>query len=123
MYDRHCLNLVFAMSNMIVSNETESELTRIRAENESLKRVMSEMSLDSYVGRADPMEVDTEAAMENSEKESTEGRKIPHVLVAMSCEEKGAADVPVGNDATIPPSDGSARGEVTMMPKPPVQQH
>ncbi|TKA62397.1 hypothetical protein B0A55_12597 [Friedmanniomyces simplex] len=54
-------------------NETESELTRIRDENDTLKRVVSEMNLDSYVRRADPMEVDTEAAMENSEMESTEG--------------------------------------------------
>ncbi|KAK0796324.1 hypothetical protein LTR75_010246 [Friedmanniomyces endolithicus] len=81
-------------------NEAESELTRIRDENDSLKRVvslasvssrdgnagiadsakMSEMSLGSYVGRADPMEVNTEAAMEHSEKEFTEGRKIPTFL-------------------------------------------
>ncbi|KAK0840090.1 hypothetical protein LTS02_017289 [Friedmanniomyces endolithicus] len=105
---------------MNVSNESESELTRIRDEIDSLKRVaslalvssrdghagiadsakMSEMSLDSYVGRADPMEVDTEAAMENSEKESTKGRKTSHVL-----------------------SDGSARGAVTMAAKPPIQEH
>ncbi|KAK0260425.1 hypothetical protein LTR35_018000 [Friedmanniomyces endolithicus] len=131
MYDRRCLNFVFARSNMNVSNETESELTRIRDENDSLKRVvslasvssrdghagiadsakMSEMSPDSYVGRADPMEVDTE-------KESTEGKKTPHVLVAMSFDEKGAADVPIGNTATIPQSDASAREEVTMTAKP-----
>ncbi|KAK0267014.1 hypothetical protein LTS00_017887 [Friedmanniomyces endolithicus] len=76
-------------------NETESELTRIRDENDSLKRVvslasvssrdghagiadsakMSEMSLDSHVG------VDTEAAMENSEKESTKEGK-PHTFLS-----------------------------------------
>ncbi|KAK0263152.1 hypothetical protein LTR35_017581 [Friedmanniomyces endolithicus] len=95
MYDRRCLNFVFATSNMNVSNETESELTRIRDENDSLKRVvslasvssrdghagiadsakMSEMSLDSHVG------VDTEAAMENSEKESTKEGK-PHTFLS-----------------------------------------
>jgi len=41
----------------------------------------------------------------------------------MFCEEKGAAHVPIGNDATVPQSDGSARGEVTMTAKPPFQEH
>ncbi|KAK0248370.1 hypothetical protein LTS09_016488 [Friedmanniomyces endolithicus] len=122
MYDPRCLaGPIFAMSNMKVRNQTESELTRIRDENDSLKRVMSETSLDSYVGRADPTAVDAEAAMESSEKESTEGRIAPHVRVGMSCEEEGAADVHIANDVALPQSDGSARGEITMTPIPPVR--
>ncbi|KAK0962306.1 hypothetical protein LTR91_019520, partial [Friedmanniomyces endolithicus] len=144
MYDPRCLaGPIFAMSNMKVRNQTESELTRIRDENDSLKRVeslaavssrdehagtadsakMSETSLDSYVGRADPTAVDAEAAMESSEKESTEGRIAPHVRVGMSCEEEGAADVRIANDVALPQSDGSAREEITMTPIPPVREH
>ncbi|KAK3116873.1 hypothetical protein LTR53_002313 [Teratosphaeriaceae sp. CCFEE 6253] len=108
---------------MDVSNETESELIRIRDENDSVRRVMSEISLDSDAGRADPMEVDREAVTENSGTESTEGRKLPYVLIGTSCEEKGAADVPIANDAATTQSDGSARRETTMTPIPPVREH
>ncbi|KAK3116338.1 hypothetical protein LTR53_003415 [Teratosphaeriaceae sp. CCFEE 6253] len=79
---------------------------------------MNEISLNSYVGRADPMEVDTEAAMEKSEVEPTEGTKVPHVRIGTSCEEKGAADVHIADDVTIPQSDGVARGDMNMTPIP-----
>ncbi|KAK3114172.1 hypothetical protein LTR53_007780, partial [Teratosphaeriaceae sp. CCFEE 6253] len=39
MYDPRYRDLIFAVSNMNVSHETESELTRIRDENESLKQM------------------------------------------------------------------------------------
>ncbi|KAK1809433.1 hypothetical protein LTR12_016213 [Friedmanniomyces endolithicus] len=123
-------------------NETESELTRIRDENDSLKRVvglaslssrdghagiadstkMNETNLNSYIGRVDPVEVDTEAAIEKSEMEFTKGRKAPHVYVGRSCEERGAADVHIANDVTTSQSDGSARGEMTMTPMPPIRE-
>ncbi|KAK1044523.1 hypothetical protein LTR74_018286 [Friedmanniomyces endolithicus] len=62
MYNPRCLDLIFAMSDMKVRNETESELTRIRDENDGHAGIadsakMSEISLNSYVGRDDPMEV------------------------------------------------------------------
>ncbi|KAK1047822.1 hypothetical protein LTR74_017686, partial [Friedmanniomyces endolithicus] len=51
---------------------------------------MNETNLNSYVGRVDPVEVDTEAAMEKSEMEFTHGRTGPQVYVGRSCEERGA---------------------------------
>ncbi|KAK4905823.1 hypothetical protein LTR49_024914 [Elasticomyces elasticus] len=102
---------IITVQNM---NETKSELTRIRNETDSLKRVMSEISLKSYDGRTDPMEVDTVATMENSEVESTEGTLAPHVRGGMSCEGKGAADVHIADDVTTPQSERIARGDMNM---------
>ncbi|KAK1810772.1 hypothetical protein LTR12_014856 [Friedmanniomyces endolithicus] len=103
-------------------NATEFELTRIRGENDFLKRVMSEMNVNAHIGRADLMKADTEVAVENSEVESTEERKGPRVRIGGSCEEKGAADVHIANDLTTRHSNGSAKAEETMTPIHPVQE-
>ncbi|KAK0295494.1 hypothetical protein LTS00_006125 [Friedmanniomyces endolithicus] len=83
---------------------------------------MSEMNLNPHIGRADLMEVDTEAAVKNGGVESIEKRKGPRVRIGGSCEGKSAADVHIAKDLTTRHSEGSAKAEETVTPIHPVQE-
>ncbi|KAK1807590.1 hypothetical protein LTR12_018057 [Friedmanniomyces endolithicus] len=78
--------------------------------------VSNSLWLNMHIGRADLIEEDTEAAVENNAVESSKERKGVHVRGGRSCEETDAADVHIANDLIKRLLDGRAKAEETMRP-------